>query len=131
VRGVAYQQWPGLVIRVREIRIGKAGIRLTRTDPNHHPSRPDAKDLAWCLVLPVFCIGAMFGMSEDGPTKPDARSGIQGEVTPCEIWYFWVKSPATVSTKELSEDKPDPSALSGIGCPRILENPGCDYLEIK
>lgn len=130
-QGIPYRQWPDLEIRVREVRIGGAKVRLTHSDPGRHPPPLTFKDAATCALFLPLCIASAFGVTEDGPEKPDARSGIQGEVTPCEIWYFWVKSPVTIPAAKLADTKSDTSALSGMACPRIMENPRCDYLEIK
>lgn len=129
--GIAYQQWPELVVRVREMKIGKESIHLTRTDPNRRKGPVNGKDVATCLMMPLYCMAGAFGMTEDGPTKPNAESGIQGEITPCEIWYFWVKSSVTVSAREIGENGSVEPSMFPAECSRILENPSCDYSEVR
>ncbi|UWZ83898.1 hypothetical protein [Occallatibacter riparius] len=129
--GIAYQQWPELVVRVRKMKIGKESIHLTRTDPNRRKGPVNGKDVATCLMMPLYCMAGAFGMTEDVPTKPNAESGIQGEITPCEIWYFWVKSSVMVSSREIGENRSAEPSMSPTECSRILENPSCDYSEVR
>jgi hypothetical protein len=129
--GIPYQQWPDLVVRVREVKIGKKNVHLTRADPTRHRTPVNGKDVAICLMMPLYCMAGAFGMTEDGPTKPNAESGIQGEITSCEIWYFWVKSSVTVSAKEIGDGESVEQAVFETECSRFLENPSCDYSEVR
>lgn len=133
-RGIPYRQWADLRVRVDKVIVGNStSLLLTRSDPRHHKkwARSDAKDLAMCAVIPLFCIAGALGASEDGPERPNAESGVQGEVTLCETWYFWTRSSITISSKEISDGKLSASTFSTVECSRMLENPECDYLEIQ
>jgi len=130
-QGIPYRQWPDLEVRIKNVEIGGVKVRLTHSDPNRHVPPPTFNDVATCALLLPLCIASMLDVTEDGPVKPDARSGIQGEVTPCEVWYFRVKSRVKVPTKSLANINANASLLPAISCPQVLENPSCDYLEVK
>jgi hypothetical protein len=146
-RGVAYHQWAGMKIRVKEIQIGSSRkLQLTAFDPRLRATKAAlANEIGTCIVTLPFCAVFMImvsrGCGEDScSSKPNAESGQQAILPACATSDFWIRSAANVSGAGLEEEKASASANSpslAALCPqtvelsRIFRDPGVSYVEIK
>ena len=107
-RGIANRQWAELEIQVREVKIGKdAVLRLSSNYSGPRPrqtKREHLRDAGTCVALLPLCIASAFGATEDGPEKPNAKSGEQDVLQSCAAQYFWTASPTTVLTANLAHE---------------------------
>jgi hypothetical protein len=115
-RGIANRQWAELEIQVKEVKIGKdAVLRLSTNYSGPKPrqmKREHLRDAGTCVALLPLCIASAFGATEDGPEKPNAKSGEQEVLELCAAQYFWTASSPTVLMANLAlEDAAAPATF--------------------
>jgi hypothetical protein len=143
-RGIAFHQWAGLTIRVKQMRIGNGpALRLTASDPAIREKPGEfARDYGWCLLIVPGCIAleilVLNGCGEDScPGKPKADGEQQAILPSCVTLEYWTKSSFSVSSAALVEEMAAASAYSSASCPQILGwdkvfgQPGVRFVELK
>jgi hypothetical protein len=74
---------------------------------------------------------------EDGCPKPKDSDGQQALLPKCVSSEFWIKSPVTLSSKQLDEEETAASTYPAIACTRIIDRgtifgqPGISFVEFK